>query len=223
MTFSVAGVCHETGQVGCVITSSSICVTSRCAFAASDTGVCLTQNITNPDLGPMGLQLLQQGQTAEQVMAHWQQAEAHINWRQLGVLAKDGSSAVFSGDEALGIYATATGENCLAMGNLLANTRVPQAMVEHFQQSSGPLAERLIAALQAGLDAGGEMGPVHSAGVLVYGQPKWPIVDLRVDWHDSPIGELRRVWENYEPQMQAYITRAVDPANSESYGVPGDE
>ena len=223
MTFSVAGVCPDTGLVGCVITSSSICVTSRCAFAASDTGVCLTQNITNPNLGPMGLEMLKNGATAEQAITQLQAAEDNINWRQLGVLSKDGSSAVFSGDEALGIYATATGNNCLAMGNLLANTDVPQAMVDHFENSTGHLAERLLAALEAGLATGGEMGPVHSAGVLVYGEPDWPIVDLRVDWHISPIGELRMVWENYEPQMQAYITRAVDPANSESYGVPGDE
>ena len=223
MTFSVAGVCQETGQVGCVITSSSICVTSRCAFAKSDVGVCLTQNITNPNLGPLGLQLLQQGHGVDDVLAQLKQADATFEWRQLGVLNKDGSSAVFSGAEALGIFATATGKDCLAMGNLLANTDVPQAMVDHFENSTGALADRLIAALEAGLAAGGEMGPVHSAGVLVYGEPEWPIVDLRVDWHDTPISELRSVFDNYDPQMQAYITRALDPANSESYGVPGDE
>jgi uncharacterized Ntn-hydrolase superfamily protein len=109
------------------------------------------------------------------------------------------------------------------MGNMLANTKVPQAMVDHFESSTGHLADRLIAALEAGLVAGGEMGPVHSAGILVYGEPEWPIVNLRVDWHEFPIDQLHRIWGEYQPQMQAYITRAVDPANSESYGVPGDE
>ena len=222
MTFSVAGFCPETGQYGTAITSSSICVTSRCAFAKSATGVVLTQNITNPDLGPLGLNLLGQGLTASEVLAKLQDMEPHAEWRQLGVLNSE-ESATFSGEQALGIHARAQGKHCLAMGNLLANTEVPGAMVEHFENSTGPLAKRLMAALQAGLEAGGELGPEHSAGLLVYGEPHWPIVDLRVDWHVAPIHELAMVLDNYLPQMQAYITRAVDPANSESYGVPGDE
>ncbi len=223
MTFSVAGICPDTGMVGCAITSSSICVTSRCAFARNSTGVALTQNITNPDLGPLALDLLAEGHNAEAVMEKLQAAEPHIQWRQLGILDKDGNGATFSGAEALGIYATEKGKNCIAMGNLLANTDVPQAMTDHFENSTGDLADRLLAALEAGLAAGGELGPEHSAGLLVYGEPNWPVVDLRVDWHVSPISELRMVLNNYQPQMDAYITRAKDPANAESYGVPGDE
>ncbi|MGB1239266.1 MAG: DUF1028 domain-containing protein [Pseudomonadales bacterium] len=223
MTFSVAGVCPETGMVGCVITSSSICVTSRCAFTRSGVGVALTQNITNPDLGPLALDGLARGDSAEQVMAKLAETDTDVQWRQLGVLGADGRSATFSGEQALGIYATAEGKNCIAMGNLLANTEVPQAMVAAFEASTGHLAERLLQALEAGLAAGGEMGPIHSAGLRVNADPAWPVVDLRVDWHERPIPELRALWHNYEPQMQAYITRALDPANSESYGVPGDE
>ncbi len=223
MTFSVAGYCPETGMLGCAITSSSICVASRCAFVGSGTGVALTQNITNPDLGPLALDLLAQGQTPDQVLAALGEADTDVRWRQLGVLNNRGEGVTFSGEEALGIYATAVGKNCIAMGNLLANEQVPQAMIDAFERSEGHLAERLLLALEAGLAAGGEMGPVHSAGLKVCAEPKWPVVDLRVDWHQHPIGELRDVWQNYEPQMQAYITRAVDPANSESYGVPGDE
>lgn len=223
MTFSVAARCPETGQVGCIITSSSICVASRCAFVRSKTGVVLTQNITNPDLGPRGLDLLAQGQSPAEVMAALHREEPHVQWRQLGVLDAQGNSEVFSGDESLGIFATATGKDCLAMGNLLANTDVPGAMVKSMENSQGPLAERLLDALEAGLAAGGEMGPIYSTGLLVCGEPEWPIVNLRVDWHISPLSELRMIWENYAPQMDAYITRAKDPANSESYGVPGDE
>ena len=96
-------------------------------------------------------------------------------------------------------------------------------MIDSFENSSGHLAERLLKALEAGLAAGGELGPVQSAGLLVAAKPDWPVVDLRVDWHIEPISELRMVWRNYLPQMDAYITRAKDPANAESYGVPGDE
>lgn len=223
MTFSVAGICPDTGMMGCAITSSSICVTSRCAFVRSGTGVALTQNITNPDLGPLALDLLAEGQSPKQVMSALAEADTDVQWRQLGVLNAQGEGTTFSGDQALGLYATAEGNNCLAMGNLLANTQVPQAMVDAFEKSTGHLAERLLSALEAGLAAGGEMGPIHSAGILMTADPKWPVVDLRVDWHIEPITELRMVWSNYQLQMDAYITRAIDPANSESYGVPGDE
>ena len=223
MTFSVAGVCPDTGMMGCAITSSSICVTSRCAFVRSGTGVALTQNITNPDLGPLALNLLAEGQSPKQVMASLAEVDTDVQWRQLGVLNAQGEGTTFSGEQALGLFATAEGNNCIAMGNLLANTDVPQAMLDAFEKSSGHLAERLLQALEAGLAAGGELGPVHSAGLLMCAEPQWPVVDLRVDWHIEPITELRMVWKNYQPQMQAYITRAVDPANSESYGVPGDE
>ncbi|GGK55956.1 DUF1028 domain-containing protein [Amphritea balenae] len=223
MTFSVAGVCPDTGMVGCAITSSSICVASRCAFVRSGTGVALTQNITNPDLGPLALDLMNEKLAPADVMKALANEDSNVQWRQLGVLNLAGQSATFSGAEALGTFATAEGKNCIAMGNLLDNTAVPQAMIDSFENSSGHLAERLLQALEAGLAAGGELGPIQSAGLLVAAEPNWPVVDLRVDWHIEPIHELRMVWSNYQPQMDAYITRAKDPANAESYGVPGDE
>jgi uncharacterized Ntn-hydrolase superfamily protein len=109
---------------------------------------------------------------------------------------------------------------------MLADTEVPRTMVDAFEQSSGGLAERLLLAIEAGLAAGGEAGPIHSAGLLVVADASWPVVNLRVDWDDQPddaIKQLRSIWDNYAPQMQAYIIRAKDPANSESYGVPGNE
>ncbi|WP_116474963.1 DUF1028 domain-containing protein [Zobellella maritima] len=223
MTFSVAGICPETGMVGCAITSSSIAVASRCAFVRSGVGVSLTQNVTNPELGPLALNLLQEGLAPAEILKAQTQADTDIEWRQLGVLNTRGETATFSGAQALGIHATAQGRNCLAMGNLLANTDVPQAMINAFEGSQGHLAERLLQALEAGLAAGGELGAVHSAGLLMSAEPNWPVVDLRVDWHIAPLTELRMVWQNYQPQMQAYITRAKDPANAESFGVPGDE
>ncbi|OIN05541.1 DUF1028 domain-containing protein [Oceanisphaera psychrotolerans] len=223
MTFSVAGVCPDTGMMGCAITSSSIAVASRCAFVRSGVGVALTQNVTNPTLGPLALDLLQEGVAPDEVLKAQAGTDPHVEWRQLGVLNAQGDSAVFSGEQALGLHAMAQGRNCLAMGNLLANTDVPQAMITAFEQSKGHLAERLLQALEAGLAAGGELGPVYSAGLLMSAEPSWPVVNLRVDWHIEPITELRMVWQNYQPQMQAYITRARDPANAGSFGVPGDE
>jgi len=225
MTFSIAAVCPDTGMVGSIITSSSICVASRCAFVKSKVGVALTQNITNPELGPRALELMQDNhyQTAQSVLDQLAKEEAHIEWRQLGLISIQGDSATFSGNESLGIYSLAKGKNVIAMGNLLATDSVPQAMVDAFESSHGHLADRLLIALQAGLEVGGEMGPIQSAGLKICADPQWPIIDLRVDWHDEPITELNHLWHLYQPQMQAYITRAKDPANAESYGVPGDE
>jgi uncharacterized Ntn-hydrolase superfamily protein len=223
MTFSVAGYCPDTGMLGCAITSSSICVTSRCAWVASGTGVALTQNVTNPALGSLGLELLREGLSPAEILKAQAQADTGVQWRQLGVLSAQGETATFSGAQALGIHATAEGKNCLAMGNLLANAEVPQAMITAFESSRGHLAERLLQALEAGLAAGGEMGPVYSAGLKMCAEPSWPVVDLRADWHEAPIGELRNLWTLYEPQMQAYITRASSTSDAESFGVPGDE
>jgi uncharacterized Ntn-hydrolase superfamily protein len=223
MTFSIAAVCPDTGAVGCAITSSSICVASRCAFAKTAIGVALTQNITNPDLGPLALDALTKGATVEEAMQSVHQAEPHIEWRQIGLLDKQGNSAIHSGEQSLGIHASATGENCLAMGNLLANDSVPQAMVAAFNASThSDFAQRLLSALQAGLAAGGEMGDIHSAGLLVHESANWPSVDLRVDLQVHPIAQLQILLDDYQPQKQAYLTRAKDPANAESYGVPGD-
>lgn len=107
---------------------------------------------------------------------------------------------------------------------MLADRQVIQVLVDTFETSGGQLADRLVAAMQAAVAAGGEAGPVHSAALVVVGEHTWPIVDLRVDWaeHD-PIGQLASLWEAYRPQLQDYLTRALDPTQAPSYGVPGDE
>ena len=118
----------------------------------------------------------------------------------------------------------AQGENCVAAGNMLANPQVITAMTAAFEAATGELASRLIAALQAGIDAGGEAGPEHSAALKVVEDYAWPVVDLRVDWaEERPVAALEALWLAYEPQMEAYITRALDPREAPTYGVPGDE
>jgi uncharacterized Ntn-hydrolase superfamily protein len=84
-------------------------------------------------------------------------------------------------------------------------------MIGAFEAGTGYLADRLITALEAGLAAGGEDGPVRSAGVLVADRQSWPVVDLRVDWHEQPIAALRTLWTEYAPQLEAYVLRALDP------------
>jgi uncharacterized Ntn-hydrolase superfamily protein len=96
-------------------------------------------------------------------------------------------------------------------------------MMKVFEASDGSLPERLLAALAAGLKAGGEAGPVHSAGLQVVREVEWPIADLRVDWSESPISDLQNLWAVYRPQMEDYVRRALDPSVAPSFGVPGDE
>jgi len=223
MTFSVAGYCRETGQFGTAISSSSICVASRCAFVAPGKGAVLTQNVTNPVLGQMGVQLLQTGLDADRVLARLREHEAQPEWRQLLVLDINGRSAAHSGEKTLGTHATRAGHDCIAGGNMLADAGVIDAMVAAFEAHEGELAERLLAAMDAALATGGEMGPVHSAGLMVTDRASWPVVDLRVDWHIAPLTELRMIWDNYRPQRDAYVLRADHPDESPSYGVPGDD
>jgi|SRR5579862_3211617 len=223
MTISLAGRCARTGAVGGIISSSSPAVASRCLWVGAN-GVVLCQNVTDPVLGVLGQKLLEQGYGAPGVLAQLVTARAHSEWRQLAVLDGGGHSAQFTGAKGLGITATAQGCDCVAAGNLLANSGVVAAMVQAFEaRPQGFIADRLLAALEAGLVAGGEAGPLHSAGITVHEHDVWPCIDLRVDWSDtSPLAELQSLWKRYQPQMKDYVNRARDPEQAPSYGVPGD-
>ena len=222
MTFSIAARCAETGAFGVAITSSSICVASRCAFVRAGVGAVLSQNVTDPRLGPRALDLMAQGRSAVDALA-WIVGEAkHIGWRQLAAVDRAGNTAHHTGARALGAHAVAEGEGCVALGNLLADASVPRAMIAGFTSARGHLAERLLIGLESGLAAGGEEGPVHSAGLLVADRQPWPVVDLRVDWHEQPVAALRALWTEYAPQLYAYITRALDPDAAPTFGVRGN-
>jgi uncharacterized Ntn-hydrolase superfamily protein len=225
MTFSIVGRCRDTGQLGIAISSSSIAVGARCPWVRSRVGAVATQNITLPSLGQQVLELLQSQQLEPAAALHralgvdkWSQ------YRQVTVIDEQGRTAFFSGQESLGTHGAVAGEQCVAAGNMLARAEVIHVMVRSFEKASGSLADRLMAAMHAAVAAGGEAGPVHSAALEVVGDVSWPIVDLRVDWaDDDPIGQLNDLWQAYRPQMQDYLTRAMNPSGAPSYGVPGNE
>jgi uncharacterized Ntn-hydrolase superfamily protein len=124
-----------------------------------------------------------------------------------------GGSASYSGELALGEAADVCAPGAAAAGKLLADRGVPAAMLTNFTERAGDsLGDRLIAALAAGLAAGGEVSPVRSAGLLIAESVPWPVTDLRVDWHDDPAGELARLWQLWQPQAQSYVRRALGPA-----------
>ncbi|MDT8345740.1 MAG: DUF1028 domain-containing protein, partial [Thermohalobaculum sp.] len=145
-------------------------------------------------------------------------------FRQVLAVDAAGRVAIHSGPRALGVWAEAAGRDCAAGGNLLADAGVPAAMVAGFEAARGHLGDRLVAALRAGLAAGGEAGPVRSAGLLLVREVAWPVADLRVDWTEAcPVAALADLWALYAPQLDAYVTRALNPEAAPSYGVPGDE
>src|SRR5699024_10914921 len=139
---------------------------SRCAFVRAGVGAALSQNITDPALGSGVLDAVADGLDAETALARIAQGNDTIEWRQVLVQPLDGDAAIRSGQHVLGCHAEAHGKDCIAAGNLLANTAVPTALTQAFDASRGHLAERLIVAMEAGLEAGGEAGPVHSVGML---------------------------------------------------------
>ena len=223
MTFSLAARCARSGQFGLVVTSSSPCVAARCCWVRGTAGAVASQNITDPGLGVLGLDMLAQGYGAAKVRDALVAAGEHPDYRQLTVIDREGCTAHHSGARTLGRHAVAEGRDCVAAGNLLQSDGVPAAMVAGFEASAGEhLVERLLRAVEAGLAAGGEEGDVRSVGLKVAQAHSWPIADLRVDWHDQPITALRALWDVYRPQMDAYVTRALDPRDAPSYGVPGD-
>jgi len=175
----------------------------------------LTQHRTDPRLGPRGLALLRSGCSAQQTVDALVASTPLIHWRQIAVLDSEGNTAAFSGTRTKPEMSAAPAQDVCAIGNILANARVPAAMLRAFQADAlAPLAERLVHALEEGLAAGGENGPVRSAHLLVVERESFPLVDLRVDWHDEPIAELRALWNRYAPQTNEYVMRALDPDNA---------
>ncbi|MEU6014939.1 DUF1028 domain-containing protein [Streptomyces sp. NPDC047515] len=225
MTFSIAARCTRTGQFGVAVTSSSPAVAARCAHVRAGVGAVCSQNVTDPRLGTRLLDLLAAGSSPAAAIRSVVDSESTIDYRQLTAIGPDGPAAAHSGARALGQYAQAVGPDAVAAGNLLSGPGVPQAVLDAFAADpAAPLGRRLVDALSAGAAAGGEEGPVRSAGLLVVDRVAWPVTDLRVDWTDGdPIAELAALWKLWEPQASAYVSRALAPDEAPSYGVPGDE
>lgn len=224
MTFSVSGRCADTGMFGIAVSSSSPSVAARCAHVRAGVGAVSTQNVTDPRLGPKGLDLMAGGLSAEAALERLVAEAPHIEYRQLALVDAAGRTAAYSGARTLGTHATAQGDNVVAAGNMLTSTEIPRKMVEAFEAAGGRhLGDRLIAAMRAALAAGGEEGPVHSIGLVMVDKVSWNVADLRVDWtEDDPIEECAALWARWRGEMDAYVTRALDPTQAPSYGVPGD-
>jgi uncharacterized Ntn-hydrolase superfamily protein len=223
VTFSMVARDAATGAFGAVICSSSPAAAARCVHLADGVGAVLTQNVTDPRLGPKLIGLLGEGADAAAAIATVVASEPFTEFRQLIVLDDAGRVAIHSGSDALGVVGQYAVNGAAAAGNLLATPDVPQRMVQAWLTTDGPIETRLLVAFAAAMEEGGEAGPVHSAGLSVVNGSGWRVTDLRVDWSEDPLADLTALLGIWLPQRDAYITRALNPVAASSYGVPGDE
>ena len=168
---------------------------------------------------------MQSGLSAGDALEALRASASHIEYRQLALVDRQGRTAVFSGARTLGVHHAIALPGATVAGNLLTSPNVLAGMADEFiARPDDELGDRLIAAMKAGREAGGEAGPVHSAGMILVRDVAWPVADLRIDWReDDPIAALDELWRLWRPQMDAYVTRALDPSTAPSYGVPGDK
>jgi uncharacterized Ntn-hydrolase superfamily protein len=212
MTYSIAGRCARTGMLGAVVTTSSMAVGGRCAYAQANVGAVLTQHRTDPRLGPKMLERLREGAAPAAILKNFEKTETGIGWRQLAIIDAKGQAAFFNGSNIYSVFKGLVGRDCVAVGNILRNTDVVDAMVQSFETNEAePLAERLMRAIEAGDAAGGELKQIKSAGLVVAHRESFPFVDLRVDLDPRPLAQLRFLWELYQPTADDYVVRAVNP------------
>ena len=227
MTFSLTARCPDTGAFGIAISSSSPAVAARCIHLRPGVGASASQNITDPRLGERLLDRLAVGDSAAEAMAAVVAADSTADYRQLTVVDSAGRVAGHSGRHTLGTHHLVLGDGAVAAGNLLASSDVIDVMLAAFGRQPGRHRSPpgLLHALTAALSAGGEAGPVHSAGLAVtHPTAGWADTDLRVDWHDDPIGELGRLLGAMASRNATTTSpRGLHPASAPAYGVPGDQ
>lgn len=223
MTFSL--VVRDGERFGIAVSSSSPAVAARVVHLSPGVGAAASQNVTDPTLGTSLLAGLTEHGDAQRALTDVTGAARHaktIEHRQLTVVGRSGPGFAYSGSGTLGTYATATADGAVAAGNMLAGEHIPQVLLDAYAAAGGELEQRLVAALRAAVEAGGEMGPVHSAGLAVVADVGWRVTDLRVDWADDPVDRLAELLDVWLPQRDDYVRRGLDPAAAPSYGVPGD-
>lgn len=213
MTYSIVARCARTGQLGAAGTTSDIAIGARVPWLAAGVGAVVTQHRTDPRLGPHLLASLAAGADAEAAIEAAVASTPDARWRQLAAVPAAGPGAAFSGglvDRAF--FAEIVAADHIVVGNVLADPEVGQAVSREFTACADqPLAERMVRALQSGLEAGGEQWPLRSAYLKVVAVESFPLVDLRVDEHDRPLAELRRLWDLYRPLTDQFVARALTP------------
>jgi len=207
-TFSIVAYDPETQELGIAVQSKFIAVGAVVPWAQAGVGAVATQSFANTTYGPKGLELLAAGKTPEEAIRELTGADGDAGRRQAGIVDAKGRSATFTGEKCMAWAGGAKGENYCCQGNILAGEAVVAAMEKSFKESKGDLGERLIAALQAGQDAGGDKRGMQSAALLIV-REGWGYAgfndryrDVRVDDHPKPIEELKRVYSLHRKIFQ---------------------
>jgi uncharacterized Ntn-hydrolase superfamily protein len=213
VTFSILGRCPRSGEFGCALATSSMAVGARCHFVAPGIGALLSQARSDPTLGALGLARLAAGRSAAETLADMIASTPHAAWRQLAVLDAAGRIAEFTGAKVAPPKGASVGKDAVAIGNAVANDRVVGAILAGYEaRPDSSLADRLITALEAGLEAGSELEPLRSAALrIALPGVKFTPIDLRVDLSETPIAELRRYWTLWAPMADGYVERALSP------------
>lgn len=201
-TFSIVGYDPATGDLGIAVESRFFAVGAVVPWAKAGVGAIATQSFANTTFGPKGLELLEQGKSAQETLDILVQGDPQADQRQAGVVDSQGRPATFSGAKCNPWAGGKTGKNYTAQGNILTGKEVVEAMASTFEATSSlPLADRLVKALSAGQSAGGDSRGQQSAALLVvrakggYGGYNDRYIDLRVDDSPKPIEELARLLE----------------------------
>ena len=207
-TFSIVARCERTGQVGAAVASAGSAVGAMCLFARAGVGAVSSQSWCNPYLAFDGLDLMEQGMGAQEVCDKLLAEDPGREIRQVGYVDANGGSAAFTGNKCARWKGHIIGPNFSSQGNLLVGDETVQAMAETFQRLEAlDLAERLIAALEAGDAAGGDARGKQGAAVMVMHTERYPLVDLRADEHRHPVVELRRIYEVAKYQSLPFVAQ----------------
>jgi uncharacterized Ntn-hydrolase superfamily protein len=194
------------GRFGLVVASRFFAVGALCIYSRAGIGAVATQALVNPLYGPQGLDLLEEGKSAEDVVKALTDADAGAAQRQLHVLPADGAGAAHTGAECVGWHGHVVREDFSVAGNMLAGESVVQATADAFASSAGqPLAERLIVAMRAGEAEGGDKRGRQGAALRIQGFETYPDLDLRVDDHHAPLAELGRLYERSFERFQPFV------------------
>jgi len=197
-TFSIAAHCQRTGQLGIAVSTAIPAVGAINPFAKARVGAIATQAWSNPYLGIDGLTLLEKGLPPVEVLKQLLRVDAGREKRQISIVDAHGNVAAFTGKDVESFSGHFEGKGYVVAGNLLVDQETIRAMAEAFERTHGPLGERLLAALEAGQAIGGDRRGKVSAALLIVKDEEYPYIDLRVDEHQQPVAELRRIFNVYK-------------------------
>ncbi|MDH3700067.1 MAG: DUF1028 domain-containing protein [Alphaproteobacteria bacterium] len=211
MTFTIMARCPDSGRLGIATATRSLAVGARVPHIRPHLGAVSIMAIADPRLGDTALRFLEMGYKAPNVIEALVASDPYAEYRQLGVIDDDGFIAARNGTMNRDYAGFHIGDNHIALGNVLVGEHVLDAIESGFLAKPGdPLEDRLMAGLESGRNAGGQHGGQRSAAILVYDNKPFAHVDLRVDIHDEPVGELRRVYDAFRPAIPYYNLRLVD-------------